>query len=1175
MSENPYSNITDPYGYSLNTFVVDGFTGEASLIQIKNRMDPSVYRGTEASYQTGIANSQQFREIGWASSAQPANKDEEVVLQFRFDQDRTFNRLSFELSNVPQYFSVYYFDFNRKSMVILKDNNGTPVQGYISGDKANVEGPGVAWIKEQYAVPATQTNLLEIRVRRNPARMIDLGLSSRTPFKIRLRRFYLRFHVVPPVTSPIDSIPDPSNDKGIDETITLPPEEDLGQYKLINFSAVEALNASNNSFWHSPPLGPGSVYPFIVDLRNSDGDGQIFDTIKMIPLYTGSLMNVYTSNDETIGTFKVSSNKSVLTLNNNEDVDNIKKTTVTDNDWIDKVGIILRDDRYWTISNEQIRLNTFNSFSLGLQLESSEFTNSIYRILTLQGNALHNLRLSFNGVTTITQSSEVDIEAAECSDFQANFLIPGHSFTTGNYLKVNGISLAQYNGVWKILSTTTDSVTVSINKFALASISDESSIGKARTANQTSGSLELSIGNDSIVIDSTKFVETYKYGIGFGFDKSKNTWYLFKALMDSKDIELATSDDIPYVGEFVNQLILGNSADSFKGILSNLWIKQDAFSENVVQFFLRNTNNFIQGLGNKNHKLNGHFNTLLLAPFLNSLEYKFGPNRAYYDAKQWKPVNRDFILNTDTYKLGTSVKAKFVKLEFSKPVDRYYNPATLETTYLPIYSYPARIRKWFFENNQFASRTGSFIYSNVTFDSPRPITGTQNMYGLINIKSALEGSNTSSIFNADQIGIDFLLDSNSWDSYALSQQIKNSSIHMRFPLTGQHDYQVTYLPMKYKRAYFYGIQSLKFLRTDQTTSFNNKTYFSLAPDTTWIESPSPFPDTTPDAAKFTSTDDYFVADKAGASITTKTFKSFNTFKSLQLGILSSPMKDLLSQGQINLSTVAHISTINITNSNSGVPEVISNVRGSSDGKTLWLRRTNYGQYGIATDEINLPSDTASAVTSGINLVAACRLRSLSINPKSVYELQLQVYSNSSWKTAASKKIKPNAQYSWSEHELVYSTQPSETKFRLKLIQTDFSSTEEIYLDMLGLWMSPIKWEIVDKFNLNNTPAHYSPIVFNLSNPIGLISIPETDKLKLKITAVTPDAWFSGWTAIPHYTNVPINLSAYIFKQFDWAVSDSPENRIASRQIFFSEDSAKMLPKRYSIYNDVIGSRVVY
>ena len=722
----------------------------------------------------------------------------------------------------------------------------------------------------------------------------------------------------------------------------------------------------------------------------------------------------------------------------------------------------------------------------------------------------------------------------------------------------------QYNGVWLITAKDTNWFEVKLDKVVLPTITS-SNVGTVQIASNVSGTLKLYIGNQEVNL-TTKFVEDYKYGLGFSFDKTKNTWYVFKSLIADNNLEIASSESIQYVGEFIKQVELGycaGSSNSIDGTLSNLWIKQDGFSNNVIQSFMRNTKKFISGHGNKSSRTNGYFNTLLAASFIKSLDYKFGPNRSYYDLKSWRPVNRDFVLNTDTYRLGIPIKAKFVKLEFTKPTGRYYNPATLESVVLPIYSYPAWIRKWYFENTAFDSiPKASTQISNAAFERASSLSSNKNNFGLINIKSAIEGSNSSKIFSLDKAGIDFLLNSENYDQTVLNQQITNSAIHMKFPIIGPHNYQITLMPMKNKRAYFYGIHSLEFIHTDQAASTNNKVYVANAFDDSWINSVSSI-----SSSDFEEKENVLVANVPNAYLISKDLESFNSFDAFQFGVLESQPIDLFSYAKINLADVSHISR-----TDNASLDVLANVRGSSDGQTVWMKRkASEGQYGIQTNSVTLP-----VTTNGVKLVAACRVRSLNVNPQSTYELRLQTQVNSNWYTAATQQFTPSESYNWSEHELVYSTQAidlsnNETVFRLQLIQTDPESNEEIYVDMLGLWMFPFKYEVVTSFS----PLEYTNITYNVSNPLGLINITPTKKLRIKVTALSAGAWIAGWVAIPHYTDMPTNLTTYIFKQNDWAVSDNLEDRIASRQIFFNNNGKKMLPRRYSIYNDIIGARTVF
>lgn len=1099
-----------------------------------------------------------------------APEAKELVLQFRLDRERPFNRISFDLSNSPMYYSVYYYDSNRQSMVLMKDFRNNALQGYINGI-TRLAGPGrkekIEWVSQAFLLNFVKTNLVEIRIK---------------PVKgstVSIRNFYMGWHVVSPPPPPDEPPPPPPP----------PPQEDFPQYELLSFSANDAINVSN-TFWQSPPLGPDSVYPFIVDLRNEAGEAQIFDKIKMTPLFTGSHFNVYYSNEEIFDNFHLSyENKTEITLKKLIEEELIS-ANITEDDWIEEQGILLNENRIWSFKNSNIRLSTFHPFTIGFQVAPQGFTEGVQHLASIEGNN-SNINLTFDSETIVDDLTSYDITSissvgstASLSTSSANVF---DSLNVGDFIKISNISLSKYNGIWEVkeLNEPENKIIIKFDKTNLPLVSgtEENPVGTFRLAKLMSGNLNLLIGDNTLNIFSVKLVEDCSYIMGFSWDKLTNKWYLYFAPTRSGTVSVTSNESlIEYSGEIPKQIVFGkfDVFDSFNGIVRNVWAKQDGYHLNTIRNFLRNTSNFIYGVGNRNIRTNGYFNTMLSAPLTTSYQYKFGPNKTYYEAKKWSPVNRDFVLNTDVYDMGLPVQAKFVKLEFSKPITKYYNPATIENVLLPVYSYPERVRRWFIDNNEFATATGNFPVNNFFFESgPTRRPSPNDRYGLINIKSALDGSRTSTIFNLDQLGIDFALNPSQYNEYLLTKQIQNNSIHMRFPVLGKHRYEVNYIPMRAKKAYFYGIQSLTFIRSDQTKIFDNKTYFGMSYDSNWIDELQE--DGTIDGFRTTfKEDEYLIAEEVGATIVSKEFESFSPFQNVQFGALTSPLTDLIPSNKINLIDVSHLSKINLSDeTDTSTIEIESSVKGTTDGLTVLMRRGKAGIYTVETSSVELSTATTVWANSnpGITLVAGCRISSKAINPKSIYELRLQAKQNDEWVTCAVQKFVPLANREWSEHEIAYLTQSTETEFKVQIVQTDFDSNEQLLIDMMGLWMSPMKFEIA---NYNEIEGDYvqdgwTTILHNVSNPFGIITVPKTRLLKLKITAVAEGAWFSGWSAVPHYLNTPINIDNEIFKQNDWAVSDSLVDRIVNRQMFFSNEATKMLPRRYSIYNDIIGARTVF
>lgn len=1099
------------------------------MSDISNIVNPLSYSVKNAMEKLNINNIIAEKE-GWKSSLD--NVENIISIQIRLDEKRSFNRLSFELLDVPQKFSVYYWNENRNSFFKIQSFTGS-VDGNIDGTKIGIETQNV-WKTLQFEFPFVESDLIEIRINRVNKALLSLNLPQNTRYSVGIRNVNIRFHRV---NSELVALNENNENK-------------------VNYFAPASVLSNSSFYWKSPALGPNSLYPFYVDLRKENGKAQPVEFMKLVPLYTGSHVNLYTSDDDSFSSFSVSTNKQFLSFIYQDDSETEGSTinTVKDN-WKENDGVLIKSNNYWQVLNKDIKLNLNSAFTIGLTYKIIDFNIDIHYLWSIisEENTLNCFLLPSE---SISDSSILNITNGSCKDYKATFEVINHNFSIDDYIVISESKVTDYNGTWKISSVDDNFITVDINTIGLPSITS----GKVKLANKMIAQLAVQFNDADPIMSEDAYVELVEglsYGIVVGYDPENFNWTLTVCLMDTNDV-IKTSITQEFIGFYplsfnLNALYTNSAA----GYIKNVWVRQDSYQNNYVNSFLRNTDTFIKGLGNTEQRNNGFYNTLLIAELTEDVMARVGPDASYYENKVWTPANKNFILNSSIYKLGR-ISSKFLKLEFAKPTAQYYNPATHEEVKLPILDFPDWVKEWYLIYR--FDETINSTYNNYIFEAKNRLSNNSNSFGMNSIKSAIENSANNLIYNIDQIGSDFLF-APTTDEESVRNQIERNVTTLQFPTASRHNYRYFEYSMPTKRAFFYGIVELSFFNLDQSIEKDNTIYYGDFLDGTidsvsWIEDYTNF---------FVTEDKMAMAELEGDSITSRDFISFSNFSSLQIGFLDSPLKDLMTPEKINFVDTSHLSTIHLslTNTNEVVSatdatdvKVVRNLLGSTDGQTVILEKVGEGYYGLKTETITLPVSQ-----DGVKLVAGCRVRSSVKTPLANCELRLL----SNGKIVAKRKLDLPQNYGWAEFDLTYITNPLDTDFQLEIMVLDAFSDEALYVDMLGLWMARNKWEVSNDYGQT-----WVPVVTNMNHPFGIVSFPSAGNgLKLKITALEPSAWISQWIILPIYDFAPVGMNSP--RVFDPSDADDPEFRSILNQKFFSAHSTS-IPGNYSIITDVVGSK---
>lgn len=235
-----------------------------------------------------------------------------VILSIKLEDKKWVNRVSFEISNVPCNWSVWYRDPDREVMVALSDIDGHSVSGTIVPDAERVNGQYIfsaltEFVRQEVSTAMIETNEFEVRVDRDvPFGVLDSDyVAVIQSYPISIRNWEVMLEVTGRNTMP----------PTYDEKITI--RDPLGHIERMvtqEWDSSKAIDGSLNTYWRCEPQPVSTaVVPFYLDVRAANGDPQLIDKLELDPIYTGPTCNIYYSNDDaTPGSFAVSYRRMAL-----------------------------------------------------------------------------------------------------------------------------------------------------------------------------------------------------------------------------------------------------------------------------------------------------------------------------------------------------------------------------------------------------------------------------------------------------------------------------------------------------------------------------------------------------------------------------------------------------------------------------------------------------------------------------------------------------------------------------------------------------------------------------------------------------------------------------------------------------------------------------------------------
>lgn len=263
------------------------------------------------------ASSQSF----WASQSRWRDSDVDEVLEVNLGSPRLINQLKFKISRFPCTVLVEYekdgiwkpFEYaldHRQEVVQAREITQVPVrlliaesvppvvETYVHGVHPQHHGVG-HWRKEDWATIPVSTAKVRFVLRRLVGGTAPTSKTgAEVPYSLAVKDLQIGYRVTSEGDLP----------KGLSDGEPFESSKDLlGStvfYSVYRQRSAKAIDGSDLTYWRSEPQPVNyAVVPLYLDMRDSEGAGQVVDKFYVDPTSGGVSVNLYFSNEEPSGEF--------------------------------------------------------------------------------------------------------------------------------------------------------------------------------------------------------------------------------------------------------------------------------------------------------------------------------------------------------------------------------------------------------------------------------------------------------------------------------------------------------------------------------------------------------------------------------------------------------------------------------------------------------------------------------------------------------------------------------------------------------------------------------------------------------------------------------------------------------------------------------------------------------
>ena len=230
----------------------------------------------------------------WLSQPRPGTDTTTEVVTVNFKLPLSVSEISWEALRVGCHVEVWYYDRLNNWRQVM-DESMVPVMLDLSHSQV------ASWYKTHFYCYPLVAKKLQFRF----TRIYDSTIGN-IPFSVGMRNTLIRRNVY----------------TREDGTQGIEPQQDvLGNTftsYIKDWDAQKAFDDKPYTFWRSMPMpDPEAVCALYLDVRTPSGGAQLMDSLYLDPVYVNQTLNLYYSNDDTVGTMKLSPISAVATTDTN------------------------------------------------------------------------------------------------------------------------------------------------------------------------------------------------------------------------------------------------------------------------------------------------------------------------------------------------------------------------------------------------------------------------------------------------------------------------------------------------------------------------------------------------------------------------------------------------------------------------------------------------------------------------------------------------------------------------------------------------------------------------------------------------------------------------------------------------------------------------------------------
>lgn len=590
----------------------------------------------------------------WFSQARNSKDTTTEVVTTVFQLPLSVSELSLEILRMPCTVEVWYQDRSNNWRPVL-DTQRNPLSVSVSMSETK------SWFK--YATRCYPIVAKQIQFRLT--RIADSQLYT-TPFPVGLRNCLIRRNVY-----------DRSSGGSFEDYVDVMGNV-VSRY-IKDWDASRAVDDAYTTFWKSAPIpDPSGVASLFLDVRSVTGAAQVIDKVYLDPVYTGQHLNLYYSNDDTVGT-RTLSPITLPPLETVIDSGTAKTTSAAESTTLAGTATTLIDvTKAWTT-------NTHSGRAL--------------KITGGKGQGQSSAIVS-NTATTLTLASAMNVAPDQTSVYQ---IVDTGEFnmnwraSAGRYDMASGSVESSYRWPLKVAPQASQDAWIGI-EWRPTFASTGSGLGKNPILFQATGTadktwrptLSYSIGDSAFKLkfdngvdtaitlplvamaqswtvgDPVRIVAGWNYNPKRFFVKVVNQRGLVLAQNSGTATTLPDNISFGPVAQFTN---IRGSMDNLVIKLSDVETAQADFLASPEYYcdpdpVIRDTSGVIPSTSLDN--------AIYAAPFLTREHGCGGADQSHYEDKVWTPIWRDYTAIKGFLNLPSATAMKYLKLEFTNLTEEAY-----------------------------------------------------------------------------------------------------------------------------------------------------------------------------------------------------------------------------------------------------------------------------------------------------------------------------------------------------------------------------------------------------------------------------------------------------------------------------------------------------------------------